>query len=771
MKITEEKLNNYPPEIIYQYISDTVDKVLKSYDFLNISEDEIKRLIIKEIEESKKEFNEEKTSYVIFIRQRIRIILNKKLSSLLNKEKTQIDIINNYLNTRTHKASDLKHAINNLNKLSQFLENNQVNITPELIQQLLDTNDALKSNIEIIFENCKQIIVTGQLEKISEKFAAISIIETYCMINDIEIEEKEDKNQEATSMTNDSVKAYLREIGKYKLLTPEEEREVAIKAKNGSKYARDKLINSNLRLVVDKAKKYIGKLEFLDLIQEGNLGLIKAVDMFDPYRGYKFSTYATWWIRQAITRAIHDKARTIRLPVHMYGKFKELDEIYNQFEEQYNRQPSIKELADLMNVKEDIVRALISQRSNPVSIDSTIGDEDDSELVDFIPDGTDIEKEYEDNNLKTELFMLFKKAKLNDREIDVLKLRYGIDADKYTLNKIGEKYGVTRERIRQIEAKALKKLGRIKEAKNLSVYTDNPTRSEEQVRINSKTFYDKRRKSSKPIVDIKKVKAKKEEETMKKIEEKSLEQQEFEKQLALIREKSKTIKEGKKTKPLHTIFEVLNNYSKEQVLDAINNLSLEDKILLYRRYGGDLDNPQPTDVTKNEKMRVYQVVIPRIRFYLENGYMKQTRKSRKNKNDGTETSSTKPKKAKKEPTIKLEKADNTQNIIGSDNNIIPSTEELKKDTAEMLDVINSPLFKNLQSQLGLKDALFMTLILNYPVSFVSDFINLSEQEVIERAKIVLSRYKMIINVKIDNYIDQLSESGKVEPAEKQYTKN
>lgn len=168
MKITEEKLNNYPPEIIYQYISDTVDKVLKSYDFLNISEDEIKRLIIKEIEESKKEFNEEKTSYVIFIRQRIRIILNKKLSSLLNKEKTQIDIINNYLNTRTHKASDLKHAINNLNKLSQFLENNQVNITPELIQQLLDTNDALKSNIEIIFENCKQIIVTGQLEKISE---------------------------------------------------------------------------------------------------------------------------------------------------------------------------------------------------------------------------------------------------------------------------------------------------------------------------------------------------------------------------------------------------------------------------------------------------------------------------------------------------------------------------------------------------------------------------------------------------------------------------
>ena len=258
---------------------------------------------------------------------------------------------------------------------------------------------------------------------------------------------------------------------------------------------------------------------------------------------------------------------------------------------------------------------------------------------------------------------------------------------------------------------------------------------------------------------------------MKKIEEKSLEQQEFEKQLALIREKSKTIKEGKKTKPLHTIFEVLNNYSKEQVLDAINNLSLEDKILLYRRYGGDLDNPQPTDVTKNEKMRVYQVVIPRIRFYLENGYMKQTRKSRKNKNDGTETSSTKPKKAKKEPTIKLEKADNTQNIIGSDNNIIPSTEELKKDTAEMLDVINSPLFKNLQSQLGLKDALFMTLILNYPVSFVSDFINLSEQEVIERAKIVLSRYKMIINVKIDNYIDQLSESGKVEPAEKQYTKN
>lgn len=550
MKITEEKLDKLTSEQIYEYISSTIDRIFKSYDYLNLSQEEIKKIVIKEIESSKDDYNEEKNDYLKFISQRIKKDLNKKSQLLLSDEKIQFELINNFLNLKTHKASNLKSAINNLNKISLFLENNKVNITPELIGKLLDTNDNLEFNIDIIFDNCEQIITSGQLEKISEKFTAISILETYCMINDIEIEENEDSNLNEISMPNDIVKSYLREIGMYKLLTPEEEREIAIKARNGSKYAREKLINCNLRLVVNKAKKYIGKLEFLDLIQEGNIGLIRAVDKFDPTKGYKFSTYATWWIRQAMTRAIHEKSRIIRMPNYTQAKLKQLSEIYDKYVEEHDRQPSIKELAKLMNVKEDKVRILINYRKTPISIDSKINDEDDSELIDFIPDGTNIIKDYEDNDLKNQLFKLFKEARLTDKEVDVLKLRFGIDEDKLTLAKVGKKYGVTRERIRQIEKKALKKLGRIKETKGLSVYTDNPTKAEEKVRINSKTFYDRKTTPilSSPKTDSKEPNIKKEEKDMEKTEEKSNEQKEFEKQLEIIKEKSKTIKVEKQTK-------------------------------------------------------------------------------------------------------------------------------------------------------------------------------------------------------------------------------
>lgn len=588
------------------------------------------------------------------------------------------------------------------------------------------------------------------------------------MINDIEIEENENSNLNEISMPNDSVKSYLREIGMYKLLTPEEEREIAIKARNGSKYAREKLINCNLRLVVNKAKKYIGKLEFLDLIQEGNIGLIRAVDKFDPTKGYKFSTYATWWIRQAMTRAIHEKSRIIRIPDYTQAKLKQLNEIYDKYVEEHDRQPSIKELAKLMNVKEDTVRTLINYRKTPISIDSKINDEDDSELIDFIPDGTNIIKDYEDNDLKNQLFKLFKEARLTDREVDVLKLRFGIDEDKLTLAKVGKKYGVTRERIRQIEKKALKKLGRIKETKGLSVYTDNPTKAEEKVRINSKTFYDRKTTPilSSPKTDSKEPNIKKEEKDMEKIEEKSNEQKEFEKQLEIIKEKSKTIKVEKQTKKIHNIYEILQNNSREEVLEAINHLNLEDKVLLYKRYGGDLENPQPTDITKPEKMRVYQVIIPKIRFYLENGYMRKTRNRRKKINDSAKI------EVENKPSTKIESdksEDDTISIIESTQNNNSAAIELKQDKIEMLDIINSPLFKTLQSQLDKKDALLIALVMKYPISFISDFMNLEEKEVRKMSQIALLRYKMHINKRIDSFIKQL-EPKEIEDGKGQYTK-
>ena len=366
------------------------------------------------------------------------------------------------------------------------------------------------------------------------------------------------------------------------------------------------------------------------------------------------------------------------------------------------------------------------------------------------------------------MFKLFKEAKLKDKEVDVLKLRFGIDEDKLTLAKVGKKYGVTRERIRQIEKKALKKLGRIKETKGLSVYTDNPTKAVEKVHINSKTFYDSKTTPilSSPKTDSKEPNIKKEEKDMEKIEEKSNEQKEFEKQLEIIKEKSKTIKVEKQTKKIHSIYEILLNNSREQVLEAINNLNLEDKVLLYKRYGGDLDNPQPTDITKPEKMRVYQVIIPKIRFYLENGYMRKTRNRRKKINDSAKI------EVENKPSTKIESdksEDNTISIIESTQNNNSAAIELKQDKIEMLDIINSPLFKTLQSQLDKKDALLIALVMKYPISFISDFMNLEEKEVRKMSQIALLRYKMHINKRIDSFIKQL-EPKEIEDGKGQYTK-
>lgn len=207
---------------------------------------------------------------------------------------------------------------------------------------------------------------------------------------------------------------------------------------------------------------------------------------------------------------------------------------------------------------------------------------------------------------------------------------------------------------------------------------------------------------------------------------------------------------------------MLNN-SREQVLEAINHLNLEDKVLLYKRYGGDLENPQPTDITKPEKLRVYQVIIPKIRFYLENGYMRKTRKRRKKNNDSAKI------EVENKPSTKIESDKSEDNTIESTQNNNSAAIELKQDKIEMLDIINSPLFKTLQSQLDKKDALLIALVMKYPISFISDFMNLEEKEVRKMSQIALLRYKMYINKRIDSFIKQL-EPKEIEDGKGQYTK-
>jgi len=259
---------------------------------------------------------------------------------------------------------------------------------------------------------------------------------------------------------DDPVRMYLKEIGKVQLLSAEEEIELAQRMEAGDEEAKKRLCEANLRLVVSIAKRYVGRgMLFLDLIQEGNLGLIKAVEKFDYRKGYKFSTYATWWIRQAITRAIADQARTIRIPVHMVETINKLIRVSRQLLQEYGREPLPEEIAEEMGIPEDKVREIIKIAQEPVSLETPIGEEEDSHLGDFIPDD-DAPAPAEAaafTLLKEQLMSVL--STLTPREEMVLKLRFGLeDGRARTLEEVGKEFKVTRERIRQIEAKALRKL-------------------------------------------------------------------------------------------------------------------------------------------------------------------------------------------------------------------------------------------------------------------------------------------------------------------------
>ena len=269
--------------------------------------------------------------------------------------------------------------------------------------------------------------------------------------------------------TDDPVRMYLKEIGKVPLLTADEEIELAKRMEEGDEEAKRKLAEANLRLVVSIAKRYVGRgMLFLDLIQEGNLGLIKAVEKFDYRKGYKFSTYATWWIRQAITRAIADQARTIRIPVHMVETINKLIRVSRQLLQEYGREPQPEEIAREMGISEEKVREIIKIAQEPVSLETPIGEEEDSHLGDFIPDDeAPAPAEAAAFTLLREQLMSVLST-LTPREEKVLRLRFGLDDGRArTLEEVGKEFKVTRERIRQIEAKALRKIRHPSRSKKL----------------------------------------------------------------------------------------------------------------------------------------------------------------------------------------------------------------------------------------------------------------------------------------------------------------
>ena len=323
-----------------------------------------------------------------------------------------------------------------------------------------------KAKVEIIPMSDKEMDSSALLDEIDSN-------EKYEDITDVDLSKVDLSVPEGVGM-DDPVRMYLKEIGKVPLLTAEEEIELAKKIELGDEKAKQKLAEANLRLVVSIAKRYVGRgMLFLDLIQEGNLGLIKAVEKFDYRKGYKFSTYATWWIRQAITRAIADQARTIRIPVHMVETINKIMRVSRQLVQELGREPSADEIAEKLDMPVEKVREILKIAQEPVSLETPIGEEEDSHLGDFIQDdNVPVPAEAAAYTmLKEQIGEVL--TSLTPREQSVLRLRFGLDDGRSrTLEEVGKEFNVTRERIRQIEAKSLRKLRHPSRSKKLKDYLD-----------------------------------------------------------------------------------------------------------------------------------------------------------------------------------------------------------------------------------------------------------------------------------------------------------
>ena len=324
-----------------------------------------------------------------------------------------------------------------------------------------------------------------KLEKLYDMIESqgIEIVEDFddLKIEDLELEINEHKDEDGLPVAgeqsitiDDPVKVYLKEIGRVPLLSSEEEVDLAIRISNGDVAAKQRLSEANLRLVVSIAKRYLGRgMQFLDLIQEGNLGLIKAVEKFDYTKGFKFSTYATWWIRQAITRAIADQARAIRIPVHMVETINKVKKVQSQLLHQNGHEPSPDEIAEVIDMPVDKVREIMRVAQEPVSLETPIGEEEDSHLGDFIPDNDAPAPADAASHTMLREQLADVLSTLTPREAKVLRLRFGLeDGRSRTLEEVGKEFNVTRERIRQIEAKALRKLRHPSRSRKLKDYLD-----------------------------------------------------------------------------------------------------------------------------------------------------------------------------------------------------------------------------------------------------------------------------------------------------------
>ena len=708
------EIKNMTQHQLESLLNPFIEKERLKYNYINLPQS-IYLSELKEIEDTM-DFSDGE----IDIESMIKNCSKRYIADMLEEEKKFPKIVNNFIKKNIKPQNKYQDNIISFEKIVNFFHDFNCFPPPNLLIELIDKNDTLNKILQDVVENNLEILQKYDIDSKFSDDISKNFIELYCLKNNIEIKKDDDIQEEDytefitditnTVYTDDSVKMYLQEIHK-PILTKEQEKSLALRIRNGDEKAKELFIERNLRLVIKVARKYTGHgISFLDLIQEGNLGLIKAVDKFDVTKGYKFSTYATCWIRQSIQRSLGDKSRNIRLPVHLYEKVKKYELLKKELSLKFNREPTFEELSKKMRVSIDTIYKYERLEHDTISLNMIVGDKD-SELEDFISLSTEsIDNQFIEENLKDVIENLLKNSNLTTKEIDILKLRFGIGTnDPKTLEETGKIYGVSRERIRQIQEKALKKIRRSYNVKELAIYMDNP-------------------KEAKKNID--RYRLKYQQQSLQKIKLKDRKESELKMEM----------QEKTKRKSKDNLYEYFSDYSKPEVSKVISRLDEDELELLHKRYGDNLLEPVKNDIDADEKKVIISNIIPRIQRMLEG------KKIRRRKNN-----------QKPQSTIVEEKTEET---------VQPQNSLNKEDYKQILGIFHNPEFLEMTKKKPLDECLIMSLKLGYfqekcfSTDAIADFLDVDKEYVINVTKQGLNSYKEKLNQMIDEAIIKETSDNK-----------
>lgn len=708
------EIKNMTQHQLESLLNPFIEKERLKYNYINLPQS-IYLSELKEIEDTM-DFSDGE----IDIESMIKNCSKRYIADMLEEEKKFPKIVNNFIKKNIKPQNKYQDNIISFEKIVNFFHDFNCFPPPNLLIELIDKNDTLNKILQDVVENNLEILQKYDIDSKFSDDISKNFIELYCLKNNIEIKKEDDIQEEDytefitditnTVYTDDSVKMYLQEIHK-PILTKEQEKSLALRIRNGDEKAKELFIERNLRLVIKVARKYTGHgISFLDLIQEGNLGLIKAVDKFDVTKGYKFSTYATCWIRQSIQRSLGDKSRNIRLPVHLYEKVKKYELLKKELSLKFNREPTFEELSKKMRVSIDTIYKYERLEHDTISLNMIVGDKD-SELEDFISLSTEsIDNQFIEENLKDVIENLLKNSHLTTKEIDILKLRFGIGTnDPKTLEETGKIYGVSRERIRQIQEKALKKIRRSYNVKELAIYMDNPKEAQK---------------------NIDRYRLKYQQQALQKIKLKDRKESELKMEM----------QEKTKRKSKDNLYEYFSDYSKPEVSKVISRLDEDELELLHKRYGDNLLEPVKNDIDADEKKVIISNIIPRIQRMLEG------KKVRRRKNN-----------QKAQSTIVEEKTEET---------VQPQNSLNKEDYKQILGIFHNPEFIEMTKKKPLDECLIMSLKLGYfqekcfSTDAIADFLDVDKEYVINVTKQGLTSYKERLNQMIDEAITKEAQNSK-----------